>query len=260
MPVGTAVLALACAVPALALAQGGPPPAWEARGDSLMAALETERAVAAYRQGLAEAPDVPSLLWKTARALSNRAAETPGTGGDEALHEEAISLARRAVTAGPDLARTHTTLATTLGRQGRALAHECRIRCAGRVIDMGKEAYHATRRAIALDPYDPAPFIVLGVYHRELATVPLVARVVAKTFLGGYPPVSLEQSVTYLQRAVRLDPRDVTARVELARTYRALGDSDAARAQARAALAAPVRERLDAVLQAEARKVLAGSD
>jgi len=225
-----------------------------------MAALETDRAVAAYRQGLVAAPDDPALLWKAARALSNRAAETAGTAGDEALHEEAVALARRAVAAGPDVARTHTTLATVLGRHGRALAHECRIRCAGRVIEMGKEAYYATHRAIALDPYDPAPFIVLGAYHRELATVPLVARLVAKTFLGGYPPVSLERSVTYLQRAVRLDPRDVTARVELARTYRAMGDHAAARAQARAALAAPVRERLDAVLQAEAEKGLAGSD
>lgn len=225
-----------------------------------MSALETARAIEAYRQGLAAAPDDPVLLWKAARALSNRTAETPGSEGDRQLHEEAVALARRAVTADPDLARTHTTLATALGRYGRGLAHECRIRCAGRVVEMGREAYAATRRAIDLDPYDPAPFIAMGVYHRELSTVSLVVKMVAKTFLGGYPPVSLEESAQNLERAIRLDPEDVTAHLELARTYAAIGRRNEARAEIREALAAPVAERLDAVEKEEAARLLAELD
>lgn len=225
-----------------------------------MAALDTARAIEAYQQGLAAVPDNPELLWKAARALSNRTAEMPGREGDRPLHEEAVELARRAVVAGPDLARTHTTLATALGRYGRWLAHECRIRCAGRVVDMGREAYYATRRAIDLDPYDPAPFVVLGVYHRDLSTVPLVVKVVAKTFLGGYPPVSLEESVKYFERAIRLDPEDVTAHLELARTYAEMDRPDDARSEIREALAAPVRERLDAVEKEEATRLLAELD
>ncbi len=245
---------LAFALPGSAGGQPGPA---LARGDSLMAALDTARAIEAYRQGLAESPDDSVLLWRAARALSNRTAETPGREGDEPLHQQAVALARRAVAAGPDVARTHTTLATALGRYGNWLAHECRIRCAGRVVDMGKEAYRATRRAIALDPYDPAPFIVLGIYHRDLSTVPLVVKVIAKTFLGGYPPVSLEASARNLERAVRLDPGDVTAHLELARTNAEIGREDDARAQLRAALASPTREQLDVVEKEEARRLLA---
>lgn len=252
-----ALVALTCAVPGLAQPTG--PRAWEARGDSLMAALQTVEAVEAYRRGI-ESGEEPVLLWKAARALSNRTEETPGRAGDRTLHEEAVGLARRAVAAGPEIARTHTTLATAIGRYGRWLAHECRIRCAGRVIEMGREAYRETRRAIELDPYDPAPFVVLGAYHRELATVPLVVKVVAKTFLGGYPPVSLEQSEHNLRRAIRLDPADVTAHLELARTYEAMGEDDRARAELGAARTAPVRERLDVVLQEEASRRLAGLD
>lgn len=247
-----ALLALVSPVPV-----GGQPGAALARGDSLMAAFETTRAIEAYRGGFAAAPDDPELLWRAARALSNRTAETPGAEGDQPLHEEAVEIARRAVAAGPDVARTHTTLATALGRYGRWLAHECRIRCAGRVVDMGREAYGATRRAIALDAYDPAPFVVLGVYHRDLSTVPLVVKAIAKTFLGGYPPVSLEASEEYLERAIRLDPADVTAHLELARTYREMDRKDEARAELRAALDAPSRERLDVVEKEEARRLLA---
>ena len=247
-----ALIALALPHPA-----GGQPDTALAEGDSLMAALETERAIDAYREGLAASPDDPALLWRAARAISNRTAETPGREGDEPFHQEAVALARRAVAAGPEVARTHTTLATALGRYGHWLAHECRIRCAGRVVDMGKEGYRATRRAIELDPYDPAPFIVLGLYHRDLSTVPLVVKVIARTFLGGYPPVSLEESATNLERAVRLDPGDVTAHLELARTYAEMGRDDDARAELRAALAAPTRERLDVVEKEEAASLLA---
>lgn len=269
MPVATWVLstsfllALSCASPSWSqpgAERSGSADSLRARGDSLMGALETARAIEAYRQGLAAAPADPELLWKAARALSNRTAETPGREGDRPLHEQAVELARRAVAAGPDLARTHTTHATALGRYGRWLAHECRIRCAGRVVDMGREAYGATRRAIELDPYDPAPFVVLGVYHRELSTVPLVVKVVAKTFLGGYPPVSLEESAQYLERAIRLGPGDVTAHLELARTYAAMGRRDDARAEIREALAAQVRERLDAVEKEEATRLLVELD
>ena len=236
----------------------GQPGSALATGDSLMAALQTTRAIAAYRQGLAGSQDDPELLWRAARAISNRTAETPGGEGDQPLHEEAVALARRAVTAGPGVARTHTTLATALGRYGHWLARECRVRCAGRIVDMGREGYRATRRAIELDPWDPAPFIVLGIYHRDLSTVPLFVKVIARTFLGGYPPVSLEASAKNLERAVRLDPGDVTARLELARTYAEMERWEDARAQVAAALAAPTRELLDDVEKDEARRVLAG--
>jgi tetratricopeptide (TPR) repeat protein len=248
----TALLALSLPDPA-----GGQPGFALARGDSLMAALATPRAIEAYREGLVESPDDPVLLWRAARAISNRTAETPGMEGDEPLHQEAVELARRAVAAAPDVARTHTTLATALGRYGHWMARECRVRCAGRVVDMGKEGYRATRRAIALDPYDPAPFIVLGLYHRDLSTVPLVVKVIARTFLGGYPPVSLEASARNLERAVRLDPEDVTAHLELARTYAEMDRDDDARVQLGAALAAPTRERLDLVEKEQARRLRA---
>ena len=258
--------ALRCLGGSVLLAMSSTGPAWSqtvsspAAGDSLMAALETTRAIEAYRKALAADGDDPVVLWKTARALSNRTAETPGRQGDRPLHEEAVELARRAVAAGPDIARTHTTLATALGRYGHWLAHECRVRCAGQVVEMGREAYRATRRAIELDPYDPAPFIVLGVYHRDLATVPLVVKVIAKTFLGGYPPVSLEQSASYLERAIRIDAGDVTSHLELARTYAKMGRRDDARAELGKALNAPVRERLDVVQKEEAAEFLSELD
>jgi hypothetical protein len=86
------------------------------RGDRLLAEFRTEAAIEAYRSGFAAAPDDVELLWKTARALSNLADETPGDAGDETRMEEAVVLSRRAVRAGPAISRAHTTLAASLGK------------------------------------------------------------------------------------------------------------------------------------------------
>jgi tetratricopeptide (TPR) repeat protein len=225
-------------------------------GDSLIQAFRTREALATYRAGLAAAPDDPVLLWKTARALATLSAESPDVGNDEALLAEAVSLARRAVRVGPDVARAHTTLAATVGLYGKLLAHKYRIRKAREVIAMGHEVHAHAKRAIELDPNDYAPYVILGIYHRELSTVHPLVKVAAKSFLGGWPAVSLDQSLAYLQKASRLAPRDVTTRLELARTLVAMERYEAAREELREVLALPPRENLDLVEQRKARELL----
>lgn len=227
------------------------------RGDSLMAAFRTVDAIETYREGLATHPEDPPLLWKASLALSSRAEETPGLAGDEAILEEAVALARRAVTAGPEVSRAHTALAVALGRYGRYLAHAYRFNRAREVVELGRQTYAAARRATLLDPADFAPHIVLGVWHRELSTVHPLAKTVARVFLGGYPDVSLAESEAHLRHAMRLAPGDVTVRLELARTYVEMEQDDRARRELRAAIALPARSRLDHVEQDEARELLA---
>ena len=226
------------------------------RGDSLMRAFRTREAIATYRAGHAAAPDDPVLLWKTARALATLSAESQGSENDEALLAEAVALARRSVEAGPGIARAHTTLAVTLGRYGKVLAHKYRVRKARDVIAIGHEVHAHARRAIELDPGDFAPYVVLGVYHRELATVHPLVKVVAESFLGDWPAVSLEQSLAYLSKASRLAPRDVTTRLELGRTLMAMERYDEARQELVAVLALPPMENLDRVEQGQARELL----
>jgi hypothetical protein len=192
------------------------------------------------------------LLWKFARALSNRTAETDGRAIDRSTRRRSRSRAQSP----PGSARTHTMLAVALGRTGagwRTNIDSLR----GEVVDMGRDLT-ATRRAIEIDPHDPALHRARGL-SSNLA-VPLVVKLVARTFLGGYPPVSLRQSTVSLQRAIRLGPNDVTAHLELARTYRAMGRRGDARAEIEKALAAPVREQLDVVEKAEAEALLAELD
>lgn len=220
-----------------------------ARGDRLMAASRTEAAIETYRAGLADRPDDAELLWKTARAISNLADETPGEAGDEARMEEAVALSRRAVHAGPAISRTHTTLAASLGKLAL-------FRGGKRKVELAREVGREARRAAELDPRDFAPFTVLGVVERELATLNPLLRGFAGALFGGLPAASLERSEALLGRAVRLAPDYVAPHLELARTYLEMDRPAEARAELEKALALVPRERLDGVLQARARQLL----
>ena len=220
-----------------------------ARGDRLMTESRTEAAIEAYRAGLAVTPDDPELLWKTARALSNLADETPGESGDEARMEEAVTLARRAVRDGPAVSRAHTTLAAALGRMAL-------FRGGKQKVELAREVGREARRGVELDSRDFAPFTVLGVLERELATLNPLLRGFASALFGGLPNASLERSAAYLERATRLGPRYIAPRVELARTYAEMDRDEDAIAQLDRALALPPQERLDSILQQQARSLL----
>jgi len=237
-----------------------PPDVALARGDSLRRAFDTEAALEAYRAGLARDADAPALLARSAETLVDLSEETPGREGDERRLKRAVDLGRRAAKVAPEDAGSHAAAARALGEYGRFLGHKYRVRKAGEVVDLGREAYGHARRAIDLDPYDPEPFLLFGVWHRDLATLNPVVKFVARTFLPHFPDVSLGQAVGYLRRAVRLAPDDVTARLELARAYHDMDEDEAAREEIERALALAPRSRLDHVQQERARSLLAELD
>ncbi len=238
-------LALAVMIPGTARAQADA----IAQGDRLMAAGRTEAAIEAYRAGLAAHPGDPTLLWKAARAISNLADETPGDAGDEARMEEAVELSRRAVRAGPGISRAHTTLAASRGKLAL-------FRGGKRKVELAREVGREARRAAELDPQDFAPFTVLGVLERELATLNPLLKGFASALFGGVPDASLERSAAFLGRAVRLGPGFVAPHLELARTFAEMDREEEARAELEKALALPPQERLDSLLQDRARELL----
>lgn len=249
----TLAIMLALILAAPAAAQTPQPDTAVARGDRLMAEARTEAAIEAYRAGLAARPEDPALLWKTARAISNLADETPGDDGDEARMEEAVELSRSAVRTGPGISRTHTTLAASLGKLAL-------FRGGKRKVELAREVGREARRAAELDPQDFAPFTVLGVLERELATLNPLLRGFAGALFGGVPDASLERSAALLERAVRLGPGYVAPHLELANTYVEMDREREARAELEKALAVTPRERLDGVLQARTRELLRDLD
>ena len=247
LPMFATVAALLWIGPAAAQTAGSPPAV--ARGDSLMAAFETQAAVDAYRSGLAVSPDDPTLLWKTSRALLNLAEERPGKEGDAEDYRQAVELARHAAKEAPDLARAHATLAAALGKQALFEGGK-------RKVELAREVQSEAELAVRLDSTDFAAFVVLGILNRELATLNPFLKAFARAFFGRLPKASMDRSAGYLERSVSLAPDYVTPHVELALTYIELDRDEAAREELRRAIALPPGERLDQLRQREARELL----
>jgi hypothetical protein len=125
-----------------------------------------------------------------------------------------------------------------------------------RKVELAREVGREARRAAELDPRDFAPFTVLGVLERELATLNPLLRGFAGALFGGVPDASLERSAAFLERATRLAPGYIAPHVELARTYVEMDREAQARAELEKALALPPKERLDRLLQEQARALL----
>lgn len=249
IPLSLLVVSLALIAPAPPLQAQTPAETAVERGDRLLSEFRTAAAVDAYRAGLARSPDDVELLWKTARALSNLTDETPGRTGDEELLQEAVTLSRRAVRSGPAVSRARVTLAASVGKL--ALFEGGR-----RKVELAREVEREARRAAELDPRDFAPFTVLGVLERELATLNPFLRGFAGALFGGLPEASIERSAALLERATRLAPGYVAPHLELARTYVELDREADARAELERALELAPREQLDRVLQEQARALL----
>lgn len=250
-------IGLQLVAPTFANAQASGTGAAVALGDSLTMAGRTTEAIDAYRKGLAGDPENAIALSKLSMALSSWAQETPGRVGDEEILVEAVNVASAAVRSDPDMSRAYTALSIALSRYGQHLAYVHRIKRARRVIELAKQAKAAVDYALVLDPYDFAPHTILGVWHRELTVVHPAAKTVARLLLGGYPDVSLEDSERFLKRAVELAPDRVAVRTQLALTYLAMDDIDAALEELRTAIELDPKSGFERLQQDEARVLIA---
>jgi len=148
--------------------------------------------------------------------------------GNKKAKKREWSLAREyaesAIDVRPDGAEGHLYLATSLAKMGQYLPASRKVKNAG-LIKTELET------AIEFDPALHKAYMVLGVWHREVATASSVERQLAGMFFGSLPDASLEQSLSLIKRSIDLGGNAVRNHCELARTYEALGDHEGARAE-----------------------------
>src|SRR6185503_10611123 len=129
--------------------------------------------------------------------------------------------------------------------------------CGGREkVKLSKEVKAEADRAMALDPKHFSPYLVLGIWNREIAGVGGVLRAAARVLYGGLPPASYENSREMLERAIALNPDSTKAHYELALTLRELGRKEDARREFQKVLDLPRTRALDDKVKADARAEL----
>jgi tetratricopeptide (TPR) repeat protein len=128
-------------------------------------------------------------------------------------YQTAEQYARKAVKVDPNLAWGYFYVAASLGSI-------VAVSPVAKQIDLAGEIRGFVEKALELDPQNGFAYHLYGVWHRKMAEIGKMQRVLASMFIGRSPPHgSLEKSIEYLKKAVSLNPTVIVSRLELARSY-----------------------------------------
>jgi tetratricopeptide (TPR) repeat protein len=225
------------------------------KADELYASFKTKEALNELLKVLQLEPENPEALAKTARVyidFGDMIPESTSDWQDKRLKQYQIAeqYARKAVKADPNVTWGHFYVAASLGK----IASVSPI---SKQIDLSKEIQTEVEKALAIDPENGFAYHVYGVWHRRLAEIGQMSRVAASVFLGrSIPQGSMEKSAEYLNKAVSLNPKVISHRLELAKTYIAMSNWQLARASLKSAEELPLQFSDDRQNKAEAKKLL----
>jgi hypothetical protein len=125
-------------------------------------------------------------------------------------------------------------------------------------MDLSKLLHAHAGTALEIDASNTVAMLVLGIWHREVASLNWMVKLLLKAAYGDVPEASLEESQRLLSRAVELEPRQIMPRIELAKTLIELDQEKAAERHLRTAVSLPAGDVHDAKRIAEARGLLKG--
>jgi tetratricopeptide (TPR) repeat protein len=112
------------------------------------------------------------------------------------------------------------------------------------------------KKSISLNPNSYLPYIILGIYFREIAGLSWWERAFANTFLGSVPSGTYEESEKMLKKALSIDPDMIVANFQLAKTYRQMDREPEEKALLQKVLILPIRDFRDIFAKEKANKWL----
>ncbi|CAN5304910.1 hypothetical protein BH23VER1_BH23VER1_15040 [soil metagenome] len=166
------------------------------------------------------------------------------------LGKAALSYAERAAALAPSDSHAQLAPAITYGKMLTLLTSNKDQLEASKMIKV------AADKAVALDPHNDLAWHILGRWHRGIAEVGGVKRMVGSLVYGKMPDSSYENAAACFQRALALKPDRLMHYIELGHTYSKLGNpTEAARLIAQG-LAMPETEKDDPATKQRGRQVL----
>jgi tetratricopeptide (TPR) repeat protein len=222
-----------------------------ALGDSIYARFKPDEALPHYLAAIGTDSSNAEALWKAARSQIDLAEAERDEARRNGLSKSGEALARRSIRVNPQSADAHFTLARALGRRALSLGVRDRVKYA---TDVRAEALEALR----LDPNHPGALHVMGVWNAEVMRLNGVSRFLAKNVLGGrvFGEASWGRAVSYMERAVAVDPDRIVHHLDLGKIYADVGDKAKAEAQLDLAIRGRRIDFNDPAFQREAQAAL----
>lgn len=205
------------------------------QGDRASTARHPAEALAWYEKALQLDSLSFDALWRASRELVDLGEFEPNRSEQIARYVRAERYSRLALSLRPDAADAHFHVSRAVGRAAMAASPRERVKYA---MEVRSEAL----AALKLDPNHAGALHIMGVWNAEVMRLNPVARMFAKTFMGGkaMSSASWDEAVRYLEQAVAEEPSKPVHRLDLARVYRDMGRTADARKSFEAAIALPL--------------------
>ncbi len=215
------------------------------KADEYYKDFQNKEALEMYREAHEQCPDRYEPLMKFTRALNDVGEDT----GEHEYYRKALDKAEQMKEEYPDSMMSWFLAGATAANLADNSGPQQKVRLSSKVNDN-------IRKAIALDSnYAPAR-VVLGGYLQRVATTGDFVKSLARMFLGDVPEASLEEAEGHLRRALELEPDNMFAHLELARTLISANQKNEAREHLQKVLDLPVTNHQHPQLKKEARQLM----
>jgi len=225
------------------------------KADTFYASFKAKEALNELLKVLQLDPQNSEALSKMSRVYVDFGDMIPESGADwqeKKLKQYLIAeeYARKAVKADPNGTWGHFYVAASLGK----IAVQSSI---PKQIDLAREIQTEIEKAIALDPQNGYAYHVYGVWHRKMAEIGKMSRLLSVAVLWrSVPKGNLEKSVEYLKKALSFNPTVISHHLELARTLVGMGQYQPARNELKSAQELPIQFSDDSLNKREAQQLL----
>jgi tetratricopeptide (TPR) repeat protein len=161
----------------------------------------------------------------------------------------ALACALKAVRLDPQDALAHVCVAVCYAKNCSFVSIKARV-ADSRLFKNEAEV------ALRLDPRQDVAYYLLGRWEYAIANLNFVSRGFVKIAYGGLPAASNEQAIACLKTAIRLAPRCILYRADLAKVYKTVGQEQLAQQELAECVRLKPLDRDDADAQKEAVKML----
>ena len=222
-----------------------------ALGDKELSAFRPAAALVHYVAAVELEPTNGEALGKASRASVDIGEQVTDGAKRKELFKHGEQYARRAVEASPNDPEVNFHLARALGLTALSVGVRERIKFA-------TEIRRLALRALSLDANHAGALHVMGVWNAEVMRLSGIERFFAKNVLGGrvFSQASWKDALSYMEKAVAVDPTRLTHHLDLGRIYVDVGDRVKARAQFDFVLSGPQTDFNDPMYKREAEVAL----
>jgi tetratricopeptide (TPR) repeat protein len=207
-----------------------------ARGDSAYVLFNADEALSHYESALAIDSLNADALGKASRTSIDLGEAMTDAAKQKEIFRKGERYARAAVRVDSANAENWFHLARALGRTALSVGVRDRVRYA-------VEIRRCAQNALAINADHPGALHVLGMWNAEVKRLSGVELFFARRFLGGgvLGQANWKDAVTYMERAVAVDPDRVAHKLDLAGVYADTKEKDKARAMYESVISATRR-------------------